>query len=567
MINLNYAKNLVQKLNSLTEPINAVIYARVSTDNDGQKESCANQVELAKNYIADHPNINVAGIYVDDGISAKNDYSRPQYKEMLKKIAEGDVDLVITKAQERINRNTTIASLLKELLISTDTTILNLENYQVIDFDDPTAEFMYDIQSIVDAQYVRKQSIKGRKTQELRISKKILSAKDFQVCGYDWHKDTKTATINEEEAELIRRIFDEYVYRNGTPASIQRMLKKEGINKNERTIQNILKDERYIGKFYINKRTSKLGTGQTKSKRIGLPKEDWVLVERPDLQIVDEEVFEMAERIRQSRCNIYNKPDKKTVQAHFTGYHTFAGKIFCPVCGKPYNFSYADRKKTVPIYRQKAHGDCSNPIYKITEADLEEITKKALKHIFDQQNQVYKTLEMVLTECVEATQNNGDEIKRLKQQKKTRENQIDTLIDELSEGGLVDAAKERIKAKINTITEEIDNLTKIIEDKETNKLSINYVSDKVQEIKSAIADLKNFNEIDRDQVLNYIERIELPPNGDVNMLLKSGQVITIEAINNKDFSMGDDVVKMRNQDDRYSWRLTSQSPPHPAPLL
>jgi hypothetical protein len=56
------------------------------------------------------------------------------------------------------------------------------------------------------------------------------------------------------------------------PASIQKALKTEGINICGRTVSNIIADERYIGKFYINKRTTKLGTGRTKSKRIKLPK-------------------------------------------------------------------------------------------------------------------------------------------------------------------------------------------------------------------------------------------------------------------------------------------------------
>ena len=68
-------------------------------------------------------------------------------------------------------------------------------------------------------------------------------------------------------------IFEEYVFRNGTPSSIHKLLKEQGISLCDRSISNLIQDERYIGKFYINKRTTKLGTGQTKSQRIPLPKE------------------------------------------------------------------------------------------------------------------------------------------------------------------------------------------------------------------------------------------------------------------------------------------------------
>ena len=491
---MSYAEDIRQQLNNdNSAPIFAVIYARVSTDNEGQKDSCFNQVELAKTYVANHSNIQVVGTYVDDGMSGKNDFTRPQYNAMLQQISGGNVDLIITKALSRLNRDQLNSLMLSNMLVETNTTVLTLEDNQVHDFEDMGSELLHSISFAIDAQYVKRQSINGKKTQELRCQRKELSAKDCSY-GYEWHSDTKTITINDKEAEVVQRVFEDYVYRNGTPASIQSALKREGINKSSRTISNMIQNERYVGKFYINKRTSKLGTGQSKSRRIQLPKEQWVLVERPDLQIIDTELFEMAQRIHQTRITVYEKPDKKTTQARFQGTHKYAGKIFCPDCGKPYHFGYSDRAKTKPIYTIKSHSECPNPINRISEIDLEEITRLALKKTIAEQNEVCKTLEAVLTECVEASQSGGNEITKLKQQKITRENQIDSLIDTLSEGGLSDAAKDRIKNKINTITEEIDNLTEIIKDKESNKLSPSYVSDKVTEIKSAITELRNFTE-------------------------------------------------------------------------
>lgn len=562
---MSYAEELKQKLQiGSTDPVRAVIYARVSTDNEGQKESCSNQVMLAKGYIADHPNVHLVATYIDDGISGKNDFTRPQYNEMLQQLSEDGFDLIITKALSRLNRDELNSLMLNSLLIEHDATVLTLEDGQIHDFEDMNSGLLHSIKYAMDAQFVKQQSINGRKTQELRCEKKELSAKDCSY-GYDWHRDDKTITINENQAEVVRRIFEDYVYRNGTPASIQRALKAEGINICGRTISNIIEDERYIGKFYINKRTTKLGTGRTKSKRIKLPKEQWVLVERPDLQIVDTDLFEMAQRIHQTRITIYEKPDKATTQARFQGTHLYAGKIFCPVCGKPYHFGYADRKKTVPIYRIKSHSDCPNPIRSIYEHDLEGITKKALKQIFDQQEDVCISLEKILTEIVEATKDNGDEIERLKKQRASREKQLDNLIDRLSESGLTEAAKNRIKAKINNITEETDRLAGIIKDKENSKLDDSYVADKLTSIRAAIADLRNFTSIDRDRILNYIERIDMQPNGDIKILLKSGQVIVANVGNNSDFSDGDSVGKMGIQDVLYSDTASCLWPRLPGP--
>lgn len=557
---MTLAEEIREKLNTgSTDVIRAVIYARVSTDNEGQKESCSNQVSLAKNYIAEHPNIHLIETYVDDGISGKNDFTRPQYNEMLQRLSDDGFDLILTKALSRLNRDELNSLMLNSMLLEHNATVLTLEDRQVHDFEDMNSGLLHSIKYAMDAQFVKQQSINGRKTQELRCERKELSAKDCSF-GYDWHREDKTITINQEQAAIVRRIFEDFVYRNGTPASIQRALNNEGISICSRSVSNIIKDERYIGKFYINKRTTKLGTGRTKSKRIQLPKEDWVLCERPDLQIVDTDLFELAQRIHHSRITIYEKPDKKTVQAHFQGMHLYAGKIFCPVCGKPYHFGYADRKKTKPVYRIKNHNDCPNPIRSIYEDDLQEVTRIALKHVIEQQSHVLSSLEAVLIECVEATQNNGEEISNLKKQKASKEKKINSLIDALMDDGLTDAAKEKVKSKLNTITEEINNLTTIIEDKESNKLSFSYVDDKIAEIKKAIAELKNFTTIDRDRIQNYIDRIDLPPNGDIDITLKSGQIITLKQ-QTEDFSDGNSVGKMGIQDVRCSMPEAYQMPP------
>jgi site-specific DNA recombinase len=133
----------------------------------------------------------------------------------------------------------------------------------------------------------------------------------------------------------------------------------------------------------------------------------------------------------------------------------------------------------------------------------------------------------------------------------SREKQLDNLIDQLSEGGLTEAATNRIKTKINNITDETDRLTEAIKDKENNILDDSYVTEKLANIRAAIADLRNFTSIDRDRILNYIERIDMPPSGDIEILLKSGHVIVAKQHNNNDFSDGNSVGKKGIQDVPY----------------
>ena len=78
-----------------------------------------------------------------------------------------------------------------------------------------------------------------------------------------------------------------------------------------------------------------------------------------------------------------------------------------------------------------------------------------------------------------------------------------------------------------------------------------YVTEKLASIRAAIADLRNFTSIDRDRILNYIERIDMPPNGDIEILLKSGQVIVAKQQTENDFADGDSVGKKGIQDVLY----------------
>ncbi len=548
---MTYAEKICNKLNSSMK-LKAVAYYRVSTDNEGQKESCANQQLIAKKYISEHPNIELIAEFVDDGISGKNAFTRPQYKAMLKRILDGDIDIIITKSLSRLNRDESDSIELKNLLIDNETTILTLEDYHVHDLEDMNSGLLLSIKRTIDAQFVKQQSINGKKAQEVRCEKKILGSRDISF-GYVWNKDSKTISINQTEAEAIRWLFEEYVYRNGTPASIYKSLKTQGFNICERTIINYLKDERYIGRFYMNKWDSKLGTGQKQSKRFKLPKDKWILVERPDLQIIDTELFDLAQRIRQSRISQYNSSEKKTTQTYFQGTHKYSGKVFCPVCGKPYQFDNAGTKIKIPQYRIKKHSECSNPVSKITESDLEQITRIALKKILEEQRSVCDNLEKVLTDCIKSSADTKAEINKLQHQIENKESQINTLIETLSKGVLNASASARITDKINSLTNEIEALSKTIKIKDSIKLNDSYVTDKVNSIRDAIEELRNFETIDRTRILNYIERIELPPDRTINIILKSGHVIDILPQNNRDYSTNMDIGMMRMIDVPYSW--------------
>ena len=566
----NSIKEIIFGETTVSAPIRAAVYARVSTRNEGQKDSCDNQVKTASDFVTDHKNISLsqAHIFVDNGISGKSVTNRPAYQNLMRSVECCNVDLIIVKTCSRLFRSTLDAQIFLTKLLTNNVVLLTLEDNKVWDFESQNDVMMFAIRSVFDASTSKTQSDAGKGVQARRIRDKKLSAKDV-VPGFRWDPVKKIIEKDPVCAENIVKIFKNYVYQNGTPASICQLLKDENITfprgrrdpdtkehyteniyLSEKTISKIILNPKYIGKFYINQRSSKYIGGQ-ESIRYQLPEEEWVLCERPDLQIVDTDLFDMAQRLHKTRITVYEKPGKKAVQARFQGIHKFAGKVFCPVFGTQYQFCYADRKKTVAVYRIKKHTECPNPVHRIYEKDLEKITSEALKRTLDQQDEVCTSIERILTDIVENSHNNSGEIDKLKKQRAAREKQLDNLIDQLSEGGLTETSKKRIKDKINRITEESDKLAETIHNKESCQLNDSIVPDKMERIRAAIADLRNFTSIDRERILNYIDRIDLPPNGNVEIYLKSGQILTVDQ-KKTNLSGRKNVVKEGIQDARYS---------------
>ncbi len=563
-------KDIIYSDESLSN-ITSAVYARVSTRNEGQKDSCDNQVRTAQEFVSDHINLSLSekNIFVDDGISGKSVTHRPGYQKMMEAVNNQEIKLIIVKTCSRLFRSVIEAQVFLNALILNSVVLLTLEDNRIWDFENQGDVMMFSLFSVFNANTSKVQSDAGIAAQKRRIKDKKLSAKDV-VQGYIWNPETKKIEINPSTSKYIVNIFEEYVYRNGTPASICKMLKDNNItfphNRrdpetkehyveqvfiNERTISKIITNTKYIGLFPINQRGSKFIAGAD-SIRFVLPEEEWVIVERPDLQIIDKDLFELAQNIHKSRINIYETSDKKATQARFQGTHKYSGKIFCPLCGKPFHFGFADRKNTVPIYRIKNHSGCPNPVRRIHEQDLEELTKTALRQVIKQQEKVCASLEKVLIEIVNTSQNNGEEIKNLKKQKTIKEKKLDNLINQLSESGLTESAKKRVKDKINELTEETEKLTNIIADMENNKLDDSYVTERISEIKTAIDELSNFTDIDKARIKNYIERIEMHPNGDIDIELKTGQIIVAHQQDNNGFLRENNVGKKLNEDVRYS---------------
>ena len=180
--------------------------------------------------------------------------------------------------------------------------------------------------------------------------------------GPDGEVDRGKRKINVEQAAIIRRIFDAYA--NGSsPRAIAARLNEEGIpaprggqwnastiNGNRQRRDGILWNELYIGRLIYNRQ--KFVKDPSTGRRIPRPnpKREWIVVETPELQIIDRRIWDMVLAIKTSRS-------EQPLHQRRKPRRLLSGLLVCGACGGSYTVIGEER---VGCATRREKGTCSN---------------------------------------------------------------------------------------------------------------------------------------------------------------------------------------------------------------
>ena len=335
-------------------PLRVTYYARVSTDKDEQLNSLENQVQYYTEFIQSKPNWTYCAGYIDEGISGTSTKKRDSFNRMIADAKAGRFDFIITKEISRFSRSTL----------------------------DSDSEFRLVVMAGVAQDEVRKLS------ERLKFGFRQ-AIKNGHVLGNDklWGYDKKDCvlTINETEAQVVRRIFDLYANQQLGVRRISQVLYDEGFTSrkgntfNVLTIRHILCNPKYKGWYCANKSQ----TVDYRSKRkIFLDEDEWVMYPDPSIPaIVSEELWDRANalykrrseqaRIHQSRAEFHNR-------------YPYSGKIICEEHGTSFHRHTIKSKSgekevwQCKIYHARGKSACTAPQLRTTELD------QIMAQIFDQ---------------------------------------------------------------------------------------------------------------------------------------------------------------------------------------
>lgn len=313
-------------------PLRVTYYARVSTDKDAQLHSLSTQVSYYSAFIRKNEHWSFVEGYIDEGISGTSVGKRENFLRMIEDAKAHRFDFIVTKEISRFSRNTLDSiRYTQELLACGVGVLFQSDNINTLL---PDAELRLTIMSSIAQDEVRKISERVRFGFKRAIENGVVLGSS-RIWGY--HKQEGRLVIDEEEAKIVRLIFDLYANQllgiRGVAARLSELgyQNSSGNSFSFSTIRGILSNPKYKG-WYCGGKTSKVDYKLKEVKQFS--PEEWVTYRNEEAvpAIVPEELWDRANAILASRSAKQSARDKSSYQNKYP----YSGKILCGVHHVPY---------------------------------------------------------------------------------------------------------------------------------------------------------------------------------------------------------------------------------------
>lgn len=479
----DYRQVDTSKLSDIT-----VVYCRLSQDDglDGDSNSIINQKKILLDVVI-RENLSNPILFVDDGFSGTN-FDRPAISEALRLVENRQVSNFVVKDLSRLGRSYIKVGQLTEITFpSFDVRFIALNDGVDSNKPNETNSIFLPIKSLMDEMYAADTSKKIRAVVQAkaRAGERVTTNPPY---GYlKDSRNPKNWIIDPVASEVVKRIFQEA--KSGKSLSeIAKGLENDKIFKPDRhrieiglkpissssnvetlpyfwireTLSAILSREEYLG-HTVNLRTR---TKSYKDKRkVDNSKEDWLVFKNTHEAIIDQETFDIVQKIRS------HKRSNQRYKNRIGHENLFAGLVFCGTCGRKHYFCPQEKNGLnhdhykCSGYRKPIDG-CENPHY-IQKSALIEIVSDKLRQTIQEAHFDQEAFLKKLERQSQAQFSKNNKRQQLQLQKdEHRSKEIDSIIQKLYE----------------------DNLLGKISDERFVKLSQNYEEEQKQ-LQTSISDL------------------------------------------------------------------------------
>lgn len=359
---------IVSKPPKLERKKRVAAYARVSNGKDAMLHSLSAQVSYYSNLIQNHGDWLYAGVYSDEAKTGTKD-SRAGFQSLIADCRAGKIDMVITKSISRFARNTvTLLQTVREFKAMEVDIYFEEQNIHTMSGD---GELMMTIL----ASYAQEESRSASENQKWRIKRNFEAGIPWDGTLLGYRLENGHYVVVPKEAELVRRIYNEYLSGRGYP-SIAKMLNDEGIPSrfggkwNQSSISRVLSNYTYTGNLLLQKTFRENHITKKRITNMGeLPKYH---AEDSHETIIDMETFQavQAEKARRA-ARFIKKPAQKKI-------YPFTSILVCDNCGKNYRRKVT---KTGPVWicdTFNSLGKAACASKQIPESTLQQVTADVL---------------------------------------------------------------------------------------------------------------------------------------------------------------------------------------------
>lgn len=495
-------------------PMRVTFYARVSSEKDEQLNSLDNQITYYTNLIKNNACWEYVPGYIDEGLSGISTQKRENFNQMISDAKKGMFDLVITKEISRFARNTLDSiQFTRELLSNGVGVFFQNDNINTLDED---SELRLSIMSSIAQDELRKLSSRIKFGHQQAIKKHVVLG-NSRIFGYD--KKDKKLVINEEEAQMVRELFELYATDQYSMKQIENIFWDKGYrNRNgnkiaHSTMSNTISNPKYKGYYVGNK--VKVVDMFTKKQHF-LPPEEWVMFKDETGEIVpaivSEELWERANIVLARRSK-----DVKNRQGICNHANLLTGKIFCTHCGAPYyRKDSKDRngnKNSTWICSGKIkNGSYSCPSFAIYEDEIKPIifdifneTSPSVEELIETYINMYKSIDM--------NSEVSKEIEQIKSKIEHEQKKKRKLLDFNLNGDLTDEDYIQMNNECKEVIKGLEGEFILLQEQQNTKEDFKKHIEEIKRVLStAHKDAAN-GIISKEFVNRYIDKIFATPNG------------------------------------------------------
>lgn len=448
----------------------ACAYIRVSTDKQEELSPDAQKRLLIDFAKKNNMSLLAENIYIDNGISGKKADKRPEFMKMigLSKSKEHPFDVILVWKFSRFARNQEESIVYKSLLKKNHVDVMSVSEPLI---DGPFGTLIERIIEWMDEYYSIRLSgevLRGMTEKALRGG-----YQSSLPLGYRMNKDTGIPYIYEEEAVIVRKIYNDYIAGHSY-LEIARELNalgyktKRGAAFEGRTVEYILSNPFYYGAVRWNRQNHDNHTIKSIS--------DWIIAEGKHKPLIDKETWDLVQHLIALR----SKPYKARAAGHMK--HWLGGIVKCSDCGASLMAGLNATRYQCGNYNK---GKCLHSHF-IKTAALEEAVYESLERVLNGSIELHYELKKSSNEPEEDSKSIllsqlsklEDKEARIKQ---AYRDGIDT-IEEYKEN------KQLLKDERESLSAKLQSLKDTLSDKDDTAAMLNNISNVLDIIKDASKD-------------------------------------------------------------------------------